>query len=102
MDADEREAMPESDAIRPAPDAFARLQRAMRRAMSDRKTLTGIEFKITGFLEFHTDDLFTENGKDPKKAKTEIEELLTKHGFVGVKVKTEHRNRKTIDDELAD
>jgi hypothetical protein len=66
--------------------------------MTDRKTLTGIEFKITGFLEFRTDDLFTEGGKDPRKAKTEIEELLTKHGFIGVKVKTEHRNRKTIDE----
>lgn len=65
--------------------------------MSDRKTMTGIEFKITGFLEFHTDDLFAENGTDPKKVKAEIEEVLTRNGLVGVKVKVEHRNRKTIE-----
>lgn len=66
--------------------------------MTERKTKTGFDFKLSGFMEFHPEDLFTDKAKDPKALRTDLEEVCKKHGIENVKWKIDHRDRKTIEE----
>ncbi len=65
--------------------------------MSDRKTKTGFDIKITGFLEFHVNDLFETAIVDPRKLTDRLKEVMAEYGVENVKLDVKHRDRKTIE-----